>query len=263
MTLNTSHVSTARLDRCVLDLSCAMLVVRIMAGLVAMRTDRSRLEQVVNSTHTSLAGDRWFGHVPAREPLPQTASPGLTTARTFPPTNQQPAGIRTDAELEAQQPRRTLCAGAQAATMRAALETWSAMARSANPPRFAVGTSYGDPPAAVIVPAAASAGLQDIARSMSPAWRSTPPRSDGLEVLLLPGHAPMTGPRLGKDDPRGVPHDLDRARSFCGAHRSTTGSAISKSGRPRPMPRASRRGPHGVGSGLGNGGSGPRTEEGL
>lgn len=229
----------ARLDRCVLDLSDAMLAFSTRAGPAPPRTDGSRLEQDVNSARRSLVGERWFDNVPACEPLAQHARTGLTSARTRPPANPRPARTLTDAELEAQQPRRTLRAGMAAPAVR-------------RPSRL--GRRWR------VVEARHCRRYRPT--GISPAvLRDASVRQPGESWLSLSTRRkPVQG--RGKDDQRGRAHDWHRPRSARVGDRTClrTGSSISKAvdlGLAASAPR--RANPRDSDRALGRGGSGPKT----
>src|SRR2546428_10663488 len=72
------RVPVVRLNRRVLYVVGAVLVVVVVAGLVALRAQSSRLMQDSNSARASQVlptGERWFDKVPDREPsAPQTST---------------------------------------------------------------------------------------------------------------------------------------------------------------------------------------------
>src|SRR5437870_2652446 len=144
---SASRVRVVRLNCCVLDVIDATLVVMILACLVALRTEGSRLAQDANSTHRSVAGERWFDKVLDCEPLDQLASTVPSPARTLSPASPPPAGTLTDAELAVQQPGRALPADMSAPITPAALETCSPMACGGGPARFVGSTDGSEPPA--------------------------------------------------------------------------------------------------------------------
>src|SRR5437899_13038691 len=99
---SASRVRVVRLNCCVLDVIDATLVVMILACLVALRTEGSRLAQDANSTHRSVAGERWFDKVLDCEPLDQLASTVPSPARTLSPARPPPAGTLTATALAVQ-----------------------------------------------------------------------------------------------------------------------------------------------------------------
>jgi hypothetical protein len=76
MRLSALRVAGVPLNRCVLDVTGAMLVVTILAGLVALREQGLRQAQDANSAPRSLAGEQWFDEVPDRGALAQSPSGG-------------------------------------------------------------------------------------------------------------------------------------------------------------------------------------------
>jgi len=102
--LAAPRVPVVRLNRRVLYVIGGTLVVVVLAGLVALRAQGSRLAQDTNSHASRLpapAGERWFDKVPEREPLAQPVSTVPGPAPALPPAGPPPAKTLTDAELEA------------------------------------------------------------------------------------------------------------------------------------------------------------------
>jgi type IV secretory pathway VirB10-like protein len=192
--LSAPRVPVVRLNRRVLYVIGATLVVVVLAGLVALRAQGSRLGQDANSHASRLpapAGERWFDKVPDREPHAQPASTGPAPAPALPPASPPPAKTLTDAELEAQRRERALRAAMAAPIAAAAFEARSAMARGGGPDRSVASAQGGQPTPPAIVPAAAIAAAQAAAAGMSPAPRSAPP-PDRPEVLPAAVRAPVS-----------------------------------------------------------------------
>jgi type IV secretory pathway VirB10-like protein len=192
--LSAPRVPVVRLNRRVLYVIGGTLVVVVLAGLVALRAQGSRLAHDANSHASRLpapAGERWFDKVPDREPLAQPASPWPAPAPALPPASPPPAKTLTDAELEAQRRERALRAAMAAPIAAAAFEARSAIARGGGAERAAAGTDAGRPPAA-IVPAAALAVHQAAAAGVAPAPRSVGPPPDRPEVLPAAVRAPVS-----------------------------------------------------------------------
>src|SRR5262249_22879929 len=88
--LSAPRVPVVRLNRRLLYIIAGALVVVVLAGLVALRAQGSRLAQDTTS-HTSRlltpAGERWFDKVPDREPLAQPASTTPAPAPALPPAS--------------------------------------------------------------------------------------------------------------------------------------------------------------------------------
>ena len=183
--LAAPRVPVVRLNRRVLYVIGGTLVVVVLAGLVALRAQGSRLAQDANS-HTSRppapAGERWFDKVPDREPLAQPVSMTSTTPPALPPASPPPAKTLTDAEFEAQRRERALRAAMAAPIAAAAFEARSGIARGAGAERPTTRTESAQTPAA-IVPAAALAAAQAAAAGLPPAPRPGVPPPDRPEVL--------------------------------------------------------------------------------
>jgi type IV secretory pathway VirB10-like protein len=192
--LSAPRVPVVRLNRRLLYVIGGTLVVVVLAGLVALRAQGSRLAQDPN-THASRlpapAGERWFDKVPDREPLAQPASTGPAPAPALPPASPPPTKTLTDAELEARRRERALRAAMAAPIAAAAVEARSATARGGRAEGSATGTDTGQPPAA-IVPAATLAAAQAAAAGASPAPRAAAPPSDRPEVLPTAVRAPVS-----------------------------------------------------------------------
>src|SRR5690242_2595747 len=130
--LAAPRVPVVRLNRRILYIIGGALVVVVLAGLVALRAQGSRLAQDANSHASRLpipAGERWFDKVPDREPLAQPASTTPAPAPTLPPASPPPAKTLTAAELEAQRRERALRAAIAAPIAAAAFDARSGMAR--------------------------------------------------------------------------------------------------------------------------------------
>ena len=78
--LSPPRVPVVRLNRRVLYLVGAVLIGVVIAGLIALQAQSSRLAQEAGSARASrlspAAGERWFDKVPDREPSTQPASAG-------------------------------------------------------------------------------------------------------------------------------------------------------------------------------------------
>src|SRR5213076_2836836 len=86
------RVPVVRLNRRVLYVVGAVLVLVFVAGLVALQAQSSRLAQDGDSARASQlppAGERWFDKVPDREPSVQLAAG--TPAKTLSDTGLEPA----------------------------------------------------------------------------------------------------------------------------------------------------------------------------
>jgi type IV secretion system protein VirB10 len=183
--LSAPRVPVVRLNRRILYIIGGALVVVVLAGLVALRAQGSRLAQDANS-HTSRlptpAGERWFDKVPDREPLAQPASTTPAPVPALPPASPPPAKTLTDAELEAQRRERAVRAAMSAPIAAVAFEARSGMARASSTERSGTGTDSAQAPAS-IVPAAALAAAQAATAGLPPAPRAAFPLPDRPEVL--------------------------------------------------------------------------------
>jgi hypothetical protein len=99
MRLSALRVAGVPLNRCVLDVTGAMLVVTILAGLVALREQGLRQAQDANSAPRSLAGEQWFDEVPDRGALAQSPSAGSAPAPAPPRASPARVTIVPDAAL--------------------------------------------------------------------------------------------------------------------------------------------------------------------
>ena len=90
--LTPPRASVVRLNRRVLYVAGSVLVVAVLAGLVALRAQGSRLEQDARAPQTSQLtvrpGERWFDKVPDREPSAPPA--GTTLPPASPATPSRP-----------------------------------------------------------------------------------------------------------------------------------------------------------------------------
>jgi type IV secretory pathway VirB10-like protein len=196
--LTPPRVSVVRLNRRVLYVAGSVLVVAVLAGLVALRAQGSRLEQDASAPRTSQLtvrpGERWFDKVPDREPSAPTA--GTTLPRALPATPPPPpvaaAGkTLSDAELETQRQERAMRAAMGAPIAAAAFEARSAATRG-GPERPGTGSQTTQPPAASIVPAAALAAAQAGTGGLPPAPRQAPAPLDRPEVLPTVVRGPVS-----------------------------------------------------------------------
>ena len=191
--LTTPRVSVVRLNRRVLYVIGAALIAIVLAGLVALRAQGSRLGHDASSHAPRLqaaAGERWFDKIPDREPLAQpAATPPAPTPPPLPPQpppSPAPAKTLTDADLEAQRRDRALRAAMAAPIGAGAFEARAGMARAGSADRPPTGIESGQTVAA-IVPAAARAAAQ-AAAALPPAPPSAPwaDRPDVLPVAVRP-----------------------------------------------------------------------------
>ena len=115
--LTPPRVPVVRLNRRVLYVAGSVLVVAVVAGLVALRAQGSRLEQDASSPRaarlTDRAGERWFDKIPDLEPSVQPAGATPPAAGPSPllrPLAESRAATLSDADLQAQRRERALLA---------------------------------------------------------------------------------------------------------------------------------------------------------
>ena len=190
--LTAPRVPVVRLNRRVLYVIGGTLVVVVLAALIALHSQGSRLAKDAGS-HASRppAGERWFDKVPDRDPLTLPGSSGPAPAPALSPTGTSPTKTVTDAELEAQRRERALRAAMAAPIGAAAFEARSATARASGADRPATAVEIGQPPAPAIVPAAALAAAQ-AAAGLSPSLRPAGPPPDQPEILPATLRAPVS-----------------------------------------------------------------------
>jgi hypothetical protein len=122
--LTPPPVSVVRLNRRVLYVVGGVLVIAIVAGLIALRAQGSRLAQEENSSRASQLpppGERWFDKLADREPAAQPANVAPTRHAARPDAGPPAAAAAkpVSAELTAQRRERALRA-AMAASIGAA-----------------------------------------------------------------------------------------------------------------------------------------------
>jgi len=192
--LAAPRVPVVRLNRRVLYVIGGTLVVVVLAGLVALRAQGSRLAQDASSHASRLpapAGERWFDKVPDREPLAQPAGTTPAPAPALPPASPPPAKILTDAELEAQRRDRARRAAMAAPIAAVAFEARSVTARAGGPERSTTSVEPSPPTAGSIVPAAALAAAQAAAAGLPAAQRPAALQTERPEVLPAALRAPV------------------------------------------------------------------------
>ena len=196
--LTPPRVPVVRLNRRVMYVAGSVLVVAVVAGLVALRAQGSRLEQDASSPQaarlTDRSGERWFDKIPDREPSVQPAGatpPAAAPSPALRPLAESRAATLSDADLEAQRRERALLAAMAAPIAAAAFEARSAVARGGTDLR-ATSSPAAQPPAGSIVPAAALAVGQSGGPGLPPGPRQTMPSPDRPEVLPAVVRAPVS-----------------------------------------------------------------------
>ena len=183
------RVPVVRLNRRVLYVVGAVLFVVVVAGLVALRAQSSRLAQDSNSARASQlppVGERWFDKVPDREPsgpLASVGTPPTGPAPALPPSTPAPGRTLSDAELEAQRRDRARRAAMAAPIAAVAFEARSVASRASGPERSTTAVETRPATAGSIVPAAALAAAQAAAASLPPAARPAAPQTERPDVL--------------------------------------------------------------------------------
>ena len=191
------RVPVVRLNRRVLYVVGAVLFVVVVAGLVALRAQSSRLAQDSNSARASQlppAGERWFDKVPDREPsgpLATTGTPPTGPAPALLPSTPAPGRTLSDAELEAQRRDRARRAAMAAPIAAVAFEARSVTARAGGPERSTTSVEPSPPTAGSIVPAAALAAAQAAAAGLPAAQRPAALQTERPEVLPAALRAPV------------------------------------------------------------------------
>ncbi|HLQ21772.1 MAG TPA: TrbI/VirB10 family protein [Gemmatimonadales bacterium] len=171
------RVPVVRLNRRVLYVVGAALVLVFVAGLVALRAQGSRLAQDGNSARASQlppAGERWFDKVPDREPSAQPAFRSSTPA---------PAKAVSDPEGEAQRQEGALRAAMAAPIGAVAFEARPLTARGSGSERSVAGIGAAPATAGSILPAAALAAAQAVTAGLPPAPRPAAPPMERPEVV--------------------------------------------------------------------------------
>jgi len=168
------RVPVVRLNRRLLYVVGAVLILVFVAGLVALQAQGSRLAQDGNSARASQlppAGERWFDKVPDREASAQPATAGT------------PGKTLSDAGLETEQLERGLRSAMAAPIGATAFEARSSTAASGSLGRFATGIEAAPATAGSIVPAAALAAAKAVAAGLPGAPGPAAPAIDRPEVL--------------------------------------------------------------------------------
>ena len=173
-----------RLNRRVLCVVGAILVGVVVAGLLALQAQSSRLAYGVGSARASRlspgAGKHRFDTVPNREPNVQSASARRPyETPTAPLATPPPAKTLSDGELESQRRQRMLRPAMSAPIAAAAFEAPSLTARTSTPEQYGPAIEAGHATAPASTPAAAQATAAG--RMSAPHSASSP--TERLEVL--------------------------------------------------------------------------------
>lgn len=197
--LTPPRVSVVRLNRRVLYVVGGVLVIAIVAALIALRAQGTRLASEENSSRASQLpppGERWFDKVADREPAgpPATVLPRPETPPPPPPAPRPPSAPTakplTDAELEAQRRERALRAAMAAPIGAAAFEARAMTTRSSTD--RATDSALAQATAGSILPAAALAAAQKAAVGTAPTSDQSAPATDRPEILPATVRGPVS-----------------------------------------------------------------------
>ena len=167
--LTPPRVRVVRLNRRLLYVVGAVLVIVVIAAVVALRAQGARLGENGSAPRTALvppSGQRWFDKIPDREPAVAAIvaqAPQPVPASPLPAPAPAPAKVMTDAELEAQRLERGLRTAMSAPIAAAAFEGRSATMRANGPDRAPGRIDASSEAATAIVPAAARALASTVA----------------------------------------------------------------------------------------------------
>lgn len=187
--LTPPRVRVVRLNRRLLYVVGAILVIVVIAAVVALRAQGARLGENGGAPRTALAppsGQRWFDKVPDREPavapvvaqaLPSAPAPPLPAS---PPAS---AKVITDAELEAQRLERGLRTAMSAPIGAAAFEGRSPTTRANGADRAPGRVDASSEAATAIVPAAARALASTVAGVVPAVASATAQSTERPDVL--------------------------------------------------------------------------------
>jgi type IV secretion system protein TrbI len=187
--LTPPRVRVVRLNRRLLYVVGAILVIVVIAAMVALRAQGARLGDNGGASRTSLAppsGQRWFDKIPDREPavapvVAQAVQPA--PAPPLPVSPPAPAKVMTDAELEAQRLERGLRTAMSAPIGAAAFEGRSLTTRANGSDRAPGRVDTSSEAATAIVPAAARALASTVAGVVPAVASATAQSTERPDVL--------------------------------------------------------------------------------
>ena len=187
--LTPPRVRVVRLNRRLLYVVGAILVIVVIAAVVALRAQGARLGENGGAPRTALAppsGQRWFDKVPDREPavapvVAQALQPPPAPPLPAPPP--APAKVMTDAELEAQRLERGLRTAMSAPIGAAAFEGRSPTTRANGADRAPGRVDASSEAATAIVPAAARALASTVAGVVPAVASATAQSTERPDVL--------------------------------------------------------------------------------
>ena len=194
--LTPPRASVVRLNRRVLYVAGSVLVVAVLAGLVALRAQGSRLEQDARAPQTSQLtvrpGERWFDKVPDREPSAPTAGTTLPPASPATPPRPPAAPAAKTLSDAARGPAARACDARRHGSAHRGSGLRGALRRAERHGGPGPGLQATQSPAASIVPAAALATAQAAAGGPPPAPRQPAASPDRPEVLPAVVRGPVS-----------------------------------------------------------------------
>jgi type IV secretion system protein TrbI len=196
--LTPPRVRVVRLNRRLLYVVGAVLVIVVIAAVVALRAQGARLGENGSAPRTAFvppSGQRWFDKIPDREPAVAAVAaqaPQTAPASPLPAPTPGPAKVMTDAELEAQRLERGLRTAMSAPIAAAAFEGRSVTTRANGPDRTPGRNGASSEAATAIVPAAARALASTAAGVVSPATSATSQSADRPDVLPTTIRGPVS-----------------------------------------------------------------------
>ena len=196
--LSPPRVRVVRLNRRLLYVVGAVLVIVAIAAAVALRAQGARLAENGDAPRTALvppSGQRWFDKIPDREPAVAAIvaqAPQPVPASPLPAPTPAPAKVMTDAELEAQRLERGLRTAMSAPIGAAAFEGRSATTRPNGPDRVPGRIEPSSDSATAIVPAAARALASTVAGVVPAAVSVTGQPAERTDVLTATVRRPVS-----------------------------------------------------------------------
>lgn len=196
--LTPARVRVVRLNRRLLYVVGAVLVIVAIAAAVALRAQGARLAENGNALRTGLvppSGARWFDKVPDREPAGAAIvaqAPPPAPAPVLPAPTPAPVKVMTDAELEAQRLARGLRTAMSAPIGAAAFQGRSVTTRANGPDRAAGRIDASSEDATATVPAAARALASTVAGVVPAAASTTGQPAERPDVLSATLHSSVS-----------------------------------------------------------------------
>jgi type IV secretion system protein TrbI len=192
------RVRVVRLNRRLLYVVGAVLIVVVVAAAIALRAQGARLTENGNGARTAVltpSGQRWFDKIPDREPTLtaiKAEAPQPNPAPSVPAPMPTPAKVTTDADLEAQRLERGVRTAMSAPIAAVAFEARSVTTRGNGPDRTPGRIDASSEATGSIVPAAARV-LASTAAGVVPTAASSPAEStDRPDVLATTVRGPLS-----------------------------------------------------------------------